>query len=304
METCERVVCNAIFSGWVGAIAWGLALAASYGCYRRVVPGDAGSREALRTSDAGEVDATNVAQVNCTMVKRQIPVQDPSAEQLALWQKAFDEMKAQSWKPLPSVKTLPDGARVELESRRWSARFLRPSFDPWRTTASVERRAHEATADTPDALQSRFVVRDGVRADRPLRDYVVSVVETTYFLRVDVVQEGLDLRPPSSEGERSAAIADLAERVLPMRGTFEGGMGQPVPYGWSFQYESLNDGARFSTSPSTNVVWMKQWTDRVDGGIDGGRVFFTGYKKWVSGRIVVLDAAHWFDGKCWEPYVR
>jgi hypothetical protein len=237
-------------------------------------------------------------------VRLQMPIQDPSVEKLAFWQKAFDEMKAQQWRPLPSVKSLPDGARVELESRRWSARFLRLPFDPWRTTAPVERLAHDATADTPDALQSRFAVRDDSAADGPPSQYMVSVIETTYCLRVDVAQEGMNLSALRSEGQRAEAIANLAERVLPMRGTFEGGMGQPIPYEWSFQYDSLNEGAHFSTSPNTDVVWMKHWTDRVDGGIHGGRVFFTGYKKWVSGRIVILDPGHWFDGKCWEPYAR
>jgi hypothetical protein len=42
-----------------------------------------------------------------------------------------------------------------------------------------------------------------------------------------------------------------------------------------------------------------------DGSIEGGRLYFLGFKRYAgTGRIVILDAQHWFDGKCWAPYAR
>lgn len=71
-------------------------------------------------------------------------------------------------------------------------------------------------------------------------------------------------------------------------------------------YGSLDEGARFSTSRGTNAKLMWSWADRFDGGIANGRVYFLGFKKHepANGRLVFLDAQHWFDGRCWEPYRR
>jgi hypothetical protein len=46
------------------------------------------------------------------------------------------------------------------------------------------------------------------------------------------------------------------------------------------------------------------WAARLDGGIQGGQLFFFGYKKLVpsDGRIVFLSDRHWFDGKAYDAY--
>jgi hypothetical protein len=236
------------------------------------------------------------------MVRLQAPVADPSEETLVGWQQALDRAEKDGFKPLTSVGSLPDGARVELSSREWTARFLRPAFDPWQTRSKVERTVHEGTVDTPDVLRHRFVVTLREAPDKPPVEYAVTVTETTHTLRADVEQKGLDLAS-LGEDARAAAIGALADRVVPMSGSYPGAMGESRPYAWVFKHGPLVEGARFSTNPGAEVILMKSWADRFDGGIQGGHVYFVGFKRITgTGRIVILDSSHWFDGKCWAPF--
>jgi hypothetical protein len=267
--------------------------------------GDGGRGAPTGPAEAAPRDggASERSDVKSTMVRKQTKVDDPSEEQIRAFRSALARAEAGGFKPLANLARLPDGARVEGDSRDWSERFLRPAFDPWRTPSKVDQRGHEATPDTPDVLRHALEVRIQEAPDKPPIVFAVTVTETVRYLRVDVEPRGLDLLALPVD-QRATAIAAIAERALPMRGTYFGGMGELKPYEWAFQYVSLDEGARFSTNPGVDEMRMKSWTERVDGGIEGGHVYFFGFKCHApsSGRLVLLDPQHWFDGKCWAPF--
>ena len=60
----------------------------------------------------------------------------------------------------------------------------------------------------------------------------------------------------------------------------------------------------FTTNPAGDIAFPRSWAERADGGIRKGRLYFVLYKHYApgDGRVVHLNAAHWFDGKCWDVY--
>ena len=90
-----------------------------------------------------------------------------------------------------------------------------------------------------------------------------------------------------------------------MRGKFVAPNLDDKPYSWVFHFPpALQEGARFSTNAEANPRFMWSWADRVDGGIDKGRLYFLCFKKSeaTSGRMITPNGQHWFDGKCWDVY--
>ncbi|HWL85444.1 MAG TPA: hypothetical protein VNO21_06560 [Polyangiaceae bacterium] len=76
-----------------------------------------------------------------------------------------------------------------------------------------------------------------------------------------------------------------------------------TPHVWTFLHGPLVEGSRFSTAPEEEEFRMWSWSDRVDGGILDGHLFFLGFKhiEPFHGRQMFGQSLHWFDGKGGEP---
>jgi hypothetical protein len=205
-----------------------------------------------------------------------------------------DRVPAGGFTELRSFDELPDGAGVERDSRTWAKRFFRPAASPYADGADVKRYAHRAVEGTFDLLWHMVTVED---------ELDVAVIESVKFVLVRVHPRSGPVLSPD-EAATATAIAALADRVLAMTGTAPGPFGGAQPYRWTFQYQQpLGDGARFSTAPDADPPVLASFTERLDGGIHHGHLFFLGHKvRSGDGRIVSLDARHWFDGQCWRPY--
>lgn len=220
---------------------------------------------------------------------------DKSSRETALrWLDVLDRAEARGYEPLVSLRDLGDAKGVENESRAWAARFFSPGASPYVKGTRVVRAVHAATSDTFDVLRHEYTA---LGLD-------LAMFETAGFAVLRIVRGGDDilaLRPR----DRIEAVHEVAERVLATRGVYTGRDMQERPYHWRFLFPAgIVEGGAFTTNPDANANWLWSWAERADGGITGGRLYFVLYKQReaTDGRIVMLNMAHWFDGKCWEPY--
>jgi hypothetical protein len=197
---------------------------------------------------------------------------------------------------LPRFDVLDDGATVEQDSRTWASRFLRAGANPYDATPAPKRTVHHALANSADLI----------RHELRLGELGLTITESVRWVLVSVQPPNL---PPLGVDDNATAqaITDLAEEILLMAGTVADPFGQVAKYQWTLQYEApLHDGSRFSTAPLAEPRLLRSYAERLDAGLLRGVPFFIGHKARPSGdgRLVFLDARHWFDGKCWEPYER
>jgi hypothetical protein len=207
-----------------------------------------------------------------------------------------DPLDPAAFVDLARFDALADGAAVEQDSRSWAARFFRAGADPYDATPAPKRTVHHATADSADLLRHELRLGElGLAITESVRWVLVSLHAP------DLPQLGAD------DNALAQAIADLAEQILHTAATCTDPFGQVAKYQWTLQYEApLREGARFSTAPLAEPRLLRSYSERLDGGLQHGRPFFLGHKARPSGdgRLVFLDARHWFDGQCWEPYAR
>jgi hypothetical protein len=197
---------------------------------------------------------------------------------------------------LPRFDELRDGAAVEQDSRTWAARFFRAGANPYEATPAPRRTAHVASADSADLL----------RHELGLGELGLTITESVRWVLVSIHAPNLP-ELGANDHATAQAIADLGEQVLLMAGTHRDPFGQVANYQWTLQYQApLREGSRFTTIPLAEPRLLRSYAERLDGGIERGLPFFLGYKARPSGdgRLVFLDARHWFDGECWEPYER
>jgi hypothetical protein len=175
------------------------------------------------------------------------------------------------------VEAIPDAERVRQYSEAWCGRFFRPQFDPYRQAGEVKVSAGPAGMDTFDVLRHDYRVQ-GMRLE---------VLETVQFT---VVRFEIRTLLELAEEDKRRAISRAAAGVLNLPGEFRF---PPV----------IGHGVLFSTRPEANPITLRAWTDRVDGGVRAGRLFFMCYRRLepAGGRPVFLNGQRWFDGKCWEP---
>lgn len=190
------------------------------------------------------------------------------------WLEALDRAGPQDY--VKDWDAIPDAERVRRDSEAWCGRFLRPAFDPYRQSGQVRRSASPAKPDTYDVLRHEYTVQ-GMR---------VEVLETVQFTVLRFENRTL-LQLPEEEKRRT--ISRVATAILYLPGEFR------------FPPDTA-EGALFSTHPEANPITLRAWTDRVDGGIRQGRLFFVCYKRIepTDGKPIFLNGQHWFDGKCWE----
>jgi hypothetical protein len=197
-----------------------------------------------------------------------------------------------AWVATPNLGLLPDGQRVQQDSEKWCALFLKPGADPHRAGAMPAIAIHRATPDTADIIRY---------------DYAMGRTRLRLYETVDFVL----LRVERAENE----LLNLSQDRIP--GVITGIAGillnKPAPDGpvpvpaqtWTFPFAGpIREGSRFSTGASQDPHLMPSWTSRVDGGIRGGHLYFMCFKKRRSGdgKLIMPDSHHWFDGQAWAPY--
>jgi hypothetical protein len=222
---------------------------------------------------------------------------DPSASEIASWWTTLAEAQRLGFEPFAGWEALPDGASVRRDATSFAARVLSPAFDPWRTDGAVSHTVHRATERTPDILRHRFAVLTAGAEAR------VVVTETALYLRIDVEDRPISsLSPP----ERAMAVGRVASAALRTSGTRIAREDRlPHPYELVFLHDApIAEGSVFSTARQISLRRMWSWPERVDGGVQDGRVYLVAFRKFErSGQWdIALDPKHWFDGKCWEPY--
>jgi hypothetical protein len=209
------------------------------------------------------------------MTDQQVAVVEANQEYLIGWLEALDRAGPKDY--IKEWAAVPDEANVRHFSETWCSRFFRPAFDPYRQTGEVIHSASPATPDGFDILRHEYAVQ-GMRLE---------VLETVQFtvLRFETSKTLLH----QSEEEKKKAISRAVAHILNLPGEFK------FP-------PKISDGTFFSTHPEANPVTLNAWTDRVDGGIRQGRLFFLCYKRIepTAGKPIFLNGQHWFDGKCWK----
>lgn len=210
-----------------------------------------------------------------------------------------DNVPSNGFVKLTSFDALEDGLRVEANSRRWAERFFRYEASPYREGVAVLRFVHHGTSRTYDLLRHVYTYKN----------VAVEVTESVQvvLIRLHPVDDGEILR--ENDEASAGSIAGLTRRILALSGRYVDQFGQTHTYQWAFRYKPpLGEGSCFTTNPDVLPVpgLLRSWAERVDGGIAKGKLFFLGYKNHLSGdgRLIFLSGRHWFDGRCWEPYVK
>jgi hypothetical protein len=191
---------------------------------------------------------------------------------VARWLAEVDEATLASFTALADLAELPAQARAE--SRYWCDEVLSPDHNPY--DAPGARHGHRRAAGGAQDLLRHAYTAKGLG---------LTVVEGRNFLLVQVDPRSLDvlaLAPP-----RRAALGGGP----PRRG------GWP-PRGRAFRFQvphAIDEGARFSTDDTADPLLLAAWSERVEGGIHRGRLYFLCYKK-VAQRVGFVGEDGWFDG--------
>jgi hypothetical protein len=201
-----------------------------------------------------------------------------------------------AYEDISDLSTLPDGQAVRLDSERWADTFFTAAANPHRQKMS-RMSVHRATKETLDIIRHEYST-----GSTPL-----VVRETVNMILITVARPFPDLAA-RGEAEKRAAISGTAAAVLMMRGTYIAQNLEDAPYTWNFRFPALlKEGVRFSTDPAQDLHRIWSWAGRLDGGIDlEGRLYFIAYKmrEATSGRVMIPDGQHWFDGQCWAVFDR
>jgi hypothetical protein len=267
---------------------------------------DAHAMDATTDAHASDARSPSPPRDQGNRMRKQSPLpSDPSAATIAAWWKALDAAEKKGFETLIDWSMLPDGDLVKLNSQEFAPRVLMPDFDPWTTGGSVERSVHRATATTHDTIRHRFRLTMSDPDGGPPHDVAVVVTETVLYLRIDLEDAARPLLVAKEE-ERAEIIAALAARVMRLDGThYARTTLADATHSWTFLYDRLVEGSRFSSAPSIDIDPMWSWSERADGGIQHGKPYFVAFRKFdlVTGKFVrPMNPKRWFDGTCWTPY--
>jgi len=148
---------------------------------------------------------------------------------------------------------------------------------------------------------------EGLRLDGATARRGPVAVHSTRPLSRKIEKEPRRPRPPRAA--RAAAIHHVAEtlfRAPPggrrprIRGSLGepeslGGVGGLAPRPRRFELpHTIDEGACFSTDEGAEPLLLAAWTERVDGGVRGGQLYFLFYKK-VPQRVGFRSDERWFD---------
>jgi hypothetical protein len=191
---------------------------------------------------------------------------------LGRWLTAVEQAPPASFAAVEDLAEMPAQARAE--SHYWCDEVLAPDANPYDTPGA--RHGHRrATRGAPDLLRHAYTAK-GLE---------LTVIEGRNFLLVQVDPRSVDvlaLAPPA----RGAAIHEVAAALLrtPPRGR---GLRFQVP-------DAIAEGARFSTDDAADPLLLAAWSERVEGGIHGGRLYFLAYKR-AAQRVGFAGEERWFD---------
>jgi hypothetical protein len=187
------------------------------------------------------------------------------------WLAAVD--RAEKYVPIRDRGELPPQALAS--SCYWCAAFFPSCADPHDAALSAEISAHVATADTPDLLRYAYVV-NGVPVD---------LLESRNFALLRVARASVDVLalPPA---ERAKEIQRIAAAIF---------SSVDRQQAWSFVLpKKIEEGTTFCTDPSANPLLLATWSERIDGGIHHGSLYFLCYKR-VAQIVGFWNAQEWFD---------
>lgn len=274
------------------------------GCHRHCgVPSEqlpAPDARAAAIDDAGSVDAQAVAPHMPPEIMRraQGPSHERSVRSLELVDRDLALAEKHGFRPIDeSTQSLVD-AHAAGDSRYWMPRFLLPEASPYRPGLEVRRSLVDFPSQgLPDTLRHEYTISVTDGDGRAHRLHLV-VTETYYDVRIAVEHEGVDLLTLAFD-ERVSEISWIAAHVIALHGTHHS---RPraneyfgwVTHDWVFLYDTLNEGSKFSTAPTEDLVTVWSWAYRVDGGISKGRVYFLGHK-FTNGHAPGIDPSLWFE---------
>jgi hypothetical protein len=186
-----------------------------------------------------------------------------------------------------------EGMLVERNARMWMSRLLSPSASPYAPDAATVRTFHAATADTLDVLCHEYSALG----------MGLVPFETVSYMILEIRSGGPELGSLDRK-DKIDRINEVARKLLVMDGLTSWPF-DPPPYHWRFQFPThIGEGSMFTTNPGVNIDTHSPWSDRADGGIRKGRLYFALYKneEATDGRVMVLNPAKWFNGKSAEQY--
>lgn len=179
---------------------------------------------------------------------------------------------------LEKVEEIP--AQALADSKFWSSNFFTEKANPHQQTGSVKYGFHLATDDTIDLLRFEFQVGD----------LEITIIEAQQATMMQIKQTA----PLSAQ-----TIDRIAQQVLRMKyEKHEGEIMADEDLVWKFQYpSSIGEKSRFSTAPDKEPFGGASWRTVVDGGVQGGKLFFLCYKKNVQLGGFQGNPKRWFDDK-------
>jgi hypothetical protein len=201
------------------------------------------------------------------------------------------EQRLSGW--LAAVRRVPpegftEVARLEdicrqvcADSWFWCDAMFTEQANPHSQALGRRHAFHVATEDTPDLLRHEYTVAG----------LDLAVTESRNFVLVEVARSSLDLLGLAGP-DRAAAVRRIAESLFA-----QAGRAQFVVFSGPAEACSLDDiveGTALCTNPSADPVLLSCWADRMECGIQEGRLYFLCYKK-SSQRAGYENAQQWFD---------
>lgn len=158
--------------------------------------------------------------------------------------------------PVDGLRALP--RRLRADSKMWCERFFVPAADPHLVAKTAL--AARAVSGTPDLLRHEYAVGG----------FHVVAVESRSFTVVQVTPTTGRFDALSDDAKK-AFVERAAEALINLRDP-QHSWTLPVP-------DRLPEGVRFSTNPEEDLLLMGGWTERMDGGVLGGKPYFLLFKK-------------------------
>ena len=193
-------------------------------------------------------------------------------DRLNRWLAAVEGIPRGDYTMVAGLEELP--AQVRADSCYWCDHVFSPEANPH---------------DAPDARHGYHLAGDGapdlLRHEYSASGLALTVIEGRNFLLVRVARGSLDI--PALPAEARAPALQRAAALL-----FRAPWRRCTP---SFQPpEALAEGDTFSSDVGADPLLLSCWTERVDGGIRGGELYFVSYKK-PAQRTGFAHAEAWFD---------
>lgn len=197
-------------------------------------------------------------------------IQREAGARIAGWLLAIDRVSRRGFTAVDAAELSPE---VRAESIYWCDEILSPEANP-HDAPGARHALHRATKSAPDLLRHEYTAQG----------LGLTLIEGRNFLLILVDRKSADILA-LSPALRPAAVHHVADAL------FGGRAGRRGP---SFALpEPIVEGACFCTDERAEPLLLGAWTDRVEGGIRGGRLYFLAYKK-AAQRVGFAAEERWF----------